>query len=156
MTSPSFTVTIPGHVAGFVISLPRCIKSIGPVVSSTAMDAHTTMRNRSAADRKSAMNSGTALRLLTRGARTRERNIIPPIQAMAARMCRAVTANQKVDIGDHVPHVNECFNERSLTTAIAGSMPSLRSGYAHIQIEPIGAHALVIFIACHIRKRRIT
>jgi hypothetical protein len=60
------------------------------------------------------MNSGAAFRPLTNGAKTRERNIIPPIQAKAARMCRAVTANQKVDIDDHVPHVNECFNERRL------------------------------------------
>ena len=44
----------------------------------------TTKRNRRAADRKSAMNSGAALRLLTKGARTRERNIIPPTQLTAA------------------------------------------------------------------------
>ena len=48
------------------------------------MAPQTTKRNRRAAERKSAMNSGAALRLLSKGARTRERKIIPPIQLTAA------------------------------------------------------------------------
>lgn len=92
-TSPSFTMTIRDHEAGFVGSIPRCDKSTGPVVSSTPMASHTTIRNRSAADRNSAMHSGTAWRLLTRGARTNERNIIPPIQLTAARTWRETRMN---------------------------------------------------------------
>lgn len=52
------------------------------------MATQTTGLNRSAADRNSAMNSGAAFRSLTKGARTMERNIIPPTQLTAARICR--------------------------------------------------------------------
>jgi hypothetical protein len=57
---------------------------MGPVLNRTAIAPQTTKRNRRAAERKSAMNSGAALRLLTKGARTRERNIIPPTQLTVA------------------------------------------------------------------------
>ena len=48
------------------------------------MALQTTTRNRRAAKRNSAMNSGAALRLLTRGASTNDKKIVPPIQLTAA------------------------------------------------------------------------
>ena len=54
------------------------------MLNRMAIAPQTAKRNRRAADRKSAMNSGSALWLLTKGARTRERKIIPPIQLTAA------------------------------------------------------------------------
>ena len=52
------------------------------------MAIQTMGRNRSAADRNSAINSGAAFRPLTNGAKTRERKIMPPTQLTAASMCR--------------------------------------------------------------------
>lgn len=66
---------------------PRWATSRGPVLSRRTMALQTKSRNRLAASRNKAMKSGAAFRLLTSGARTSERNNIPPIQPIAARRC---------------------------------------------------------------------
>jgi hypothetical protein len=90
--------------------MPRCDNNIGPVMSNTAMANQTTGRNRSAADRNSAMNSGAAFRALTNGAKTRDRKIMPPIQLTAARMCRITRV-------EYMPH----HNQSQRTTAMPHS-----------------------------------
>ena len=86
ITSPSFRLRMKDQDSGCVNAIPRCARSMGPVVNNRPMATQATMRNRLAADRKRAINSGAALRLFTIGARTKERKIIPPIQLIAAKI----------------------------------------------------------------------
>ena len=90
-TSVSFTMTIPGQEEGLATATPRSDNNIGPVITSIAMATQTMGRKRSAADRNNAINSGTAFRLLTNGAKTNDRKIMPPTQLIAARMCKTTS-----------------------------------------------------------------
>jgi hypothetical protein len=78
------------------------------------MATQTMGRNRNAADRNSAMNSGAAFRLLTNGAKTKERNIIPPIHATAARIWRATSARYMAHHHSRFRRKNVVIRERNL------------------------------------------
>jgi hypothetical protein len=53
------------------------------VLNNSGIAVHTINRNRLAVERKSTMYSGVASRLLTKGAKTTDRKIIPPTHATA-------------------------------------------------------------------------
>jgi len=75
-----------GHCVMSTLEIPLPRRSTGPVLRRVPIANHTMSRNRCAADRKRTVYPGTVFSLLTSGASTNERNIIPPIHTTAARM----------------------------------------------------------------------